>query len=73
MDDTHQQDEDYFNNTQQIKHEVDSLFDPGLVTLLTENYRSHEDIFYVPSELFYNALLSSSSSENNVIIYIYIE
>ena len=32
-------------------------YDPMLVTKLVRNYRSHEDIIKVPSDLFYDAEL----------------
>ncbi|KAL7635976.1 UNVERIFIED_CONTAM: hypothetical protein RMT77_013794 [Armadillidium vulgare] len=64
MDDIQQEDEVDLNHNQQMKQKADSLYDSGLVTLLTKNYRSHPDLLYIPSKLFYNSLLSPSSENN---------
>ena len=38
-------------------------YDPMLVTKLVRNYRSHEDIIKVPSDLFYDAELLPEADE----------
>ena len=47
----------YARNTQQ--HPLNSGYDARAITMLVDNYRSHQAIIHVPSERFYNNELKS--------------
>lgn len=53
-----------------MRHPITKRFDPNFITVLTKNYRSHQDILAIPNKLFYDGVLEAKGKIGTYIIYL---
>lgn len=53
-----------------MRHPILKRHDPNYITVLTQNYRSHEQIIAIPNQLFYGGILKAKGNIGKPYIYL---